>query len=104
MAAKWATALGVENKLAVWGDKVASLVPWVAVIFNGIQVLSYNHDGLDGMMAGIALIALVFTVAFGLADSITSLFGQKYKDITGALSEASHRVSAASQALHGDRH
>lgn len=103
MAAKWATALGVENKLAVWGDKVASLVPWVALVFNGIQVLHYNSDGLDGMMAGIALIALVFVVAFGLADSIGSLVGQKFKNVSDALTEANRRVHDASVALRSSQ-
>src|SRR5260370_314665 len=84
MAAKWAIALGVENKLAIAADKVASLLPWVAVFVNFYQALHYKDDGMSGFMAGIAIIALVYVVAFGLADSVTSLIGRKFHDLQEA--------------------
>jgi hypothetical protein len=102
-ASKWAMGLGVENGVAVFADKVASVVPWVALYFNGIQALHYNRDGLDGFMAGVAIISLVFVVGFGVADSVASLLGQKYRDVSKSLAEAGQRVSAASDALHGSR-
>lgn len=102
-ASKWAAALGVENGLAVVADKVASIVPWAALYFDGIQALHFKHDGLDGMMAGIAIIALVFLVAFGVADSVASLLGQKYRDIAAAAEEAGSRLNAMSEAAHGRR-
>lgn len=102
MATKLAAAVGVENKFSVAADYVASLVPWIAVYFNLIQFLHYTHDGLDGFMAGIALIALIFVGAFGLLDSIGTFIGKKYKDLSEAAHEASSRVSAASQALGGN--
>ena len=78
-AAKFAMALGADNRLAQAFDSVAGIVPWVAVYFNGIQALHFKHDGLDGMMAGVAIIALVFIIGFGVTDSLQAWFGAKYK-------------------------
>lgn len=95
MAAKWATALDVQSGVVQMADKIASIVPWVALYFTGIQALHYTRDGLDGLMAGVSIIALVFLVFFGVFDSIASLFGEKYRDV-------SDRLGAAADALqHG---
>ena len=98
-AAKFSIALGVENKLAHLADAVASIVPWVAIWFDGIQSLHYAHDGIDGMMAGIAIIALVFVVAFGVADSLVAWFGTKYHGLAESTAEFQQRAHAVRDAL-----
>lgn len=100
MAAKWAAALGVETSLAVAADKVASVVPWIALYFLGIQALHYNRDGLDGFMACIAILSLVFVIGFGIADSIASFAGKKYQE---ARSFAAQGLSSAGASLSSDR-
>jgi hypothetical protein len=100
-ASKFATALGVESGLAKFADMVASIVPWVAIFFDGIQALHFKHDGLDGFMAGIAIIALVLIVAFGVTDSVVAWFGNKYADLSEAAEEARQRVHAMSDAAAG---
>jgi hypothetical protein len=101
MAAKWSIALGVENKFAEFADKVASLLPWLAVVVNGYQALHYQDDGLSGFMAGVAVISLVFVGSFGLLDSISSVVGKKFHQIQDAVNETQLRLHAASDALAG---
>lgn len=101
MAAKWASALGVENGFSVFADKAASFLPWVALAVNGYQVLHYKDDGMSGFMAGVALISLVFVGSFGLLDSISSVLGKKFHQIQDAIDETSERVHAATDALSG---
>ena len=94
-AAKLATALGAENKFAQFTDTIAGIVPFVAIYFDGIQALKYTHDGLSGFMACIAIIALVFVSAFGVADSLISWFGAKYQQATDLADKANRAVNAA---------
>lgn len=103
MCSKLASALGVENKLAEYADKVMSVIPWLAVLTNGYQVLHYKDDGMSGFMAGIALIGLVVIVAFGLADSIASIIGSKFQAAQGAMHEMSERAHAIREAASGGR-
>lgn len=105
MAAKWAVALDVQTTVVEYADKMASVVPWIALYFVGTQALHFSRDGMDGLMAGISIIALVFLAFFGVLDSIGSFIGKKYHDVADGLSDFSHRVSdakaAASDAFSG---
>jgi hypothetical protein len=103
MLAKLAVAFGVENGFVVASDKVSSIVPWVALYFDGIQALHFKHDGLDGFMACFAIITLGIVFFSGVTDSVASLIGKKYRDATEALAEGAHRAAAAADAL-GGRH
>ena len=94
-AAKFAMALGADNRLAQAFDAVAGVVPWIAVYFNAIQALHFKHDGLDGMMAGVAIIALVFIIGFGVTDSLQAWFGIKYKQVQ----ELAERAERAGEIL-----
>lgn len=94
-AAKFASALGADNKFAQATDAIAGVGPFVAIYFDGIQALKYTHDGLSGFMAGIAIIALVFVSAFGVADSLISWFGTKYQQAADLADKASRAVNAA---------
>ena len=96
-AAKLATALGVENKLADAADAIAGVVPFVAIYFDGIQALKYTHDGLSGFMAGVAIIALVFIVAFGVWDALVTWFGAK----AAQLDEFVDRAAQAADVMAG---
>jgi hypothetical protein len=102
-ASKFATALGVESGLAKFADMVASVVPWVAIFFDGIQALHFKHDGLDGFMAGIAIIALVLIIAFGVTDSVIAWFGNKYSALSEVADEVNRRAHAVSDAAVGRR-
>lgn len=104
MCAKMGFAFGVESKLASAADRVASLVPWVAVVVNIYQVLHYKNDGMDGFMAGFALLALMTTIAFGLTDSVQSIIGEKFKGVQAAGHEALERARAVREAAAGGRH
>jgi len=101
MASKFATALGVENGFARFADHVTSVVPLVALYFNGIQALHYQHDGVDGFMAGIAILALVFLGAFGVFDTIKTWLGHKYSDLSDVADETSRRFQAVADAASG---
>jgi len=102
-ASKLATALGVENGLAQAADYVSSIVPWMALYFLGIQALHFQHDGLDGFMAGVAIISLVFTLSFGVMDSVKTFVGGKYAALSEATREAQRRAAAISEAASGRR-
>jgi hypothetical protein len=103
IASKFAIALGVENKLAHAADGVASVVPFISIFFSGIQALNYSNDGLDGFMAGVSIISLVFLVAFGVVDSLVAWFGSKYQVVSEATHTAQERFQAIKEAASGRR-
>lgn len=101
MLAKLATAFGVENGFVTASDKVASLVPWVALLFDGYQALNFQHNGFDGFMACFAIMTLGVVFFSGVTDSIASLAGQKFHDIQEAAAEAGRRFDAMSDVARG---
>lgn len=101
MAAKWAAALGVENGFSKASDYLASFVPWIALYFMGIQALHFHSDGIDGFMAGIAIIGLIFNGAFGIFESISTLIGAKYKALSESGAELSRRIHDMADAAQG---
>jgi hypothetical protein len=43
------------------------------------------QPGLSGMMAGVAVMAGIFNLCFGLWDSFAGWFGRKYRDMRDAI-------------------
>jgi hypothetical protein len=102
-ASSFSTALGITHGLARAAAYVTAWVPWFALYFVGIQALHYKSDGIDGFFAGLAVLNLVFLVAFGVTDSIGVVFGNAFQKIADAADEAQARMDAANSALHGKR-
>lgn len=97
---KLAFAFGVENKWIDYADRVVSIIPILAVIVNVYQILHFTSDGMDGFMAGFALIALMIVVCFGLIDAAASWLGTKFHkahEITDLIAERARAVRDAAR-------
>ncbi len=101
MLTKLATAFGIENGFVVASDKVSSFVPWIALYFNGDQALHFKHEGADGFWACFAIITLGIVFFSGITDSVASLIGKKYRDVSAAVGD---NLGAAGASLHLGRH
>lgn len=102
-ASRLATAVGVSNMLARVLDYVSSWVPFVSVAGVVLQMLRYNQPDVSGFMAGFAFLTFIFLIVFGVTDAVRTWFGHKYQSVSVAAAEASARVHAAQDALHGSR-
>lgn len=100
-AARWSVAFEVQSRAVKWADRFTTWVPFVAIVACVLQGVKYNADGAEGLWAGFAILSGTFLVVFGLTDSISALFGKKYREFADAAHEAANRASAARDALSG---
>lgn len=98
-AAKLASAEGIDSKVLEVADHIASVVPFVAITACVYQGLHYMQPGNSGFFAGIAIIAAVFNIFFGLWDSLSGWVGDKY----AAASDFVKRAERASDVLFNGR-
>lgn len=94
MWVKLAVACGFSNSWVDLVDRISTVVSILALAAFAYRFLFFfQRQGAPGFMSIIALCGLVGSIVFGVADIVTSWFGDKYARVSDA-------VDAANKALH----